>query len=177
MQRIFLDENTIKENLYPFAQTNPVSNLRVGILTIKEKWEKVFGADAIVKENGNNTISFPSNLLPGTSFFEQLSTNSNPEKDSYRTINYPWDIISLNDWAIREDFKLLSFRRSSDSIPETVEVINSRQVFIEEGAKLNHCFLNASTGPIYIGKNAEIMEGSFIRGQFAVCERTVTKMG
>src|SRR4030095_10734734 len=82
-----------------------------------------------------------------------------------------------NDWAIREDFKLLSFRRISDSIPETVEVINSREIFIEEGARINHCYLNASTGPIYIGKNAEVMEGSFIRGPFALCEGAVVKMG
>ncbi len=177
MQRIFLDEHSIKENLYPFAQTSPVSNLRVGILTIKEKWEKAFGKDAIVRENEKDAINFPSNLIPGASFLEEVSRNSNPDKDSFRTINFPWDLIILNDWAIREDFKLLSFHRTSDSIPESVQVINSRDIFIEDGAVVNHCFLNASTGPIYIGKNAEIMEGTQIRGPFALCEGAVVKMG
>ncbi|RPJ66900.1 MAG: glucose-1-phosphate thymidylyltransferase, partial [Alphaproteobacteria bacterium] len=37
--------------------------------------------------------------------------------------------------------------------------------------------INANTGPVYIGKNAEIMEGSLIRGPFALCEHSVLKMG
>lgn len=176
MQRVFLDEHSIKENLYPFAQTGPVSNLRVGILTIKEKWEKGIGEGAVAEENEKDFTKFPANLIPGKSFFEQLS-NADPEKDSSRIINYPWDLIYINDWAIREDFKILTKKRISDLIPENVEVVNARDIFIEEGASLNHCLLNASTGPIYIGKNAEIMEGAFIRGPFALCEGAVVKMG
>ena len=176
MQRVFLEEHSIKENLYPFAQASPVSNLRVGILTIKEKWEKGMGEGTVVKENEKDTRKFPVNLIPGQSFFEQLS-NAIPDKEFSRTINYPWDLIYLNDWAIREDFKILTTKRNSDPIPENVEVINSRDIFIEEGASINHCFLNASTGPIYIGKNTEIMEGAFIRGPFALGEGAVVKMG
>ncbi len=56
-------------------------------------------------------------------------------------------------------------------------MINAKDIFIEQGARLAHCMLNASNGPIYIGKHAEIMEGSFIRGPFALCEGAVVKMG
>jgi hypothetical protein len=59
-----------------------------------------------------------------------------------------------NDWAISEDFKIITRGRHSASIPESVHVSNAREIFIEPGAKLSHCIINASSGPVYIGKNA-----------------------
>ena len=88
----------------------------------------------------------------------------------YLRIENTWDIFSKNDAAIREDFDLLTEDRTSQPIPKSVNVIAPENIFIEEGAKLEFVTLNASTGPIYIGKNAEIMEGSVIRGPFALCE-------
>jgi UDP-N-acetylglucosamine diphosphorylase/glucosamine-1-phosphate N-acetyltransferase len=115
-------------------------------------------------------------------------TNENQEEvdfDSYEIIEYnddcltvenTWDIFSKNDAAIREDFEILTEGRKSKQIPQSVNVISPENIFIEEGAKLEFVTLNASTGPIYIGKNAEIMEGSVIRGPFALCEGAVVKM-
>jgi UDP-N-acetylglucosamine diphosphorylase / glucose-1-phosphate thymidylyltransferase / UDP-N-acetylgalactosamine diphosphorylase / glucosamine-1-phosphate N-acetyltransferase / galactosamine-1-phosphate N-acetyltransferase len=93
------------------------------------------------------------------------------------TIHYPWNIFQLNDWAIREDFDLLTAKRKSQPISSTNKVIKRPQVFLEKGAKVEHCIINASTGPVYIGKNAEIMEGSIIRGPFAIGENSVLKLG
>lgn len=95
--------------------------------------------------------------------------------DSIR-IEHTWDIFSNNDLAIREDFKLLTEDRKSQPIPTSVNTIAKENIFIEEGAKLEFVTLNASTGPIYIGKNAEIMEGSVIRGPLALCESAQVKM-
>jgi UDP-N-acetylglucosamine diphosphorylase/glucosamine-1-phosphate N-acetyltransferase len=92
------------------------------------------------------------------------------------TIEHTWDIFAKNDSAIREDFQLLTQDRKSQPIPKSVNVIASENIFIEEGAKLEFVTLNASTGPIYIGKNAEIMEGSVIRGPFALCNDAQVKM-
>jgi UDP-N-acetylglucosamine diphosphorylase/glucosamine-1-phosphate N-acetyltransferase len=92
-------------------------------------------------------------------------------------LQYPWHIFQLNDWAIREDYKLITEGRISNSIDGTVQTINPDQIFIEPGARLQHCILNASTGPIYIGRNAEIMEGSLIRGPFVLGNDGVVKMG
>ena len=115
-------------------------------------------------------------------------TNEDQEEvdfDSYEVIEYDeecimvnntWDIFSKNDAAIREDFAYLTEDRKSQPIPATVNVIGAENVFIEEGAKLSFVTLNASTGPIYISKDAEIMEGSVIRGPFALCEGAVVKM-
>lgn len=92
-------------------------------------------------------------------------------------IEHIWDIFSKNNAAIREDFGFLIENRKSQPLPKSVNVIAPENVFIEEGAKLEFVTLNASTGPIYIGKNAEIMEGATIRGPFALCENAQVKMG
>lgn len=92
------------------------------------------------------------------------------------TVEHTWDIFSKNDAAIREDFIYLTEDRKSQSIPKSVNVIAPENVFIEEGAKLEFVTLNASTGPIYIGKNSEIMEGTVIRGPFALCENAQVKL-
>jgi UDP-N-acetylglucosamine diphosphorylase/glucosamine-1-phosphate N-acetyltransferase len=105
--------------------------------------------------------------------------------DSYEIIEYnedcitvqnTWDIFSKNDAAIREDFEFLTEGRKSQAIPKSVNVIAPENIFIEEGAKLEFVTLNASTGPIYIAKDSEIMEGSVIRGPFALCEGAVVKL-
>jgi UDP-N-acetylglucosamine diphosphorylase/glucosamine-1-phosphate N-acetyltransferase len=115
-------------------------------------------------------------------------TSENQEEvdfDTYEIIQYngdcitvenTWDIFSKNAAAIREDFDFLTEDRKSQPIPKSVNTINPDDIFIEEGAKLEFVTLNASTGPIYIGKNAEIMEGSVIRGPFALCENAQVKM-
>ena len=92
-------------------------------------------------------------------------------------IEHTWDIFSKNGDAILEDFELLTNGRKSQPIPSSNNVINAGNIFIEEGAKLEFVTLNASSGPIYIGKDAEIMEGSIIRGPFALCEHATVKLG
>jgi UDP-N-acetylglucosamine diphosphorylase/glucosamine-1-phosphate N-acetyltransferase len=77
---------------------------------------------------------------------------------------------------LRADFAWVTKGRTSQPIPASVNVIQPENIFIEEGARLNFCTLNASTGPIYIGKHTEIMEGSVIRGPFALGENSVIKL-
>jgi UDP-N-acetylglucosamine diphosphorylase/glucosamine-1-phosphate N-acetyltransferase len=115
-------------------------------------------------------------------------TNDTQEEvdfDTYEIIDYAeeglriehtWDIFAKNDAAIREDFELLTEGRTSQPIPKSVNLINPENIFIEKGAKLEFVTLNASTGPIYIGYNSEIMEGSVIRGPFALCEEAQVKL-
>ncbi|PVX46795.1 UDP-N-acetylglucosamine diphosphorylase/glucosamine-1-phosphate N-acetyltransferase [Flavobacterium sp. 103] len=135
-----------------------------------------------------------SNLEPNQAIFKgddviAFYTNDEQESvdfDTYEILEYnenciiienTWDIFSKNDTAIREDFEFLTADRKSQPIPKSVNVIAPENVFIEEGAKLEFVTLNASTGPIYIGKDSEIMEGSIIRGPFALCENAQVKMG
>ena len=90
---------------------------------------------------------------------------------------HTWDIFSKNDFAINFDFKLITEDRESEPINSSNFVKNPENIFIEEGAVVENCSLNASTGPIYIGKDALVMEGCFFRGPIAIGEEAVVKMG
>jgi UDP-N-acetylglucosamine diphosphorylase/glucosamine-1-phosphate N-acetyltransferase len=89
-----------------------------------------------------------------------------------------WDIFSLNEIAIKNDWQLLTHNRSSAPIPEGVMVNGKENLYIEEGAVINAgTIINAKTGYVYVGKDAEILEGSLLRGPVAVCDHAVIKMG
>ncbi len=90
--------------------------------------------------------------------------------------SYPWQLIQLNDRLLREDFLLLTKGRFSQSISATNQVLQRADVFIEAGASVECCIINAATGPVYIGKNAVVMEGTAIRGPFALGEGAVLKL-
>lgn len=212
-----LFDGTVRNALLPFTYTRPVADIRVGILTIREKWEKYLGYTTTtlteeylmekfpvveMEENVMINASFlPNEILaemvmalePNQAIFKgedviafyTQDTQEEVDFDTYEiidftedclTIEHPWDIFQKNDAAIREDFELLTEGRTSQPIPSSVNVIAAENIFIEEGAKLEFVTLNASTGPIYIGKNSEIMENSVIRGPFALCEGGQVKL-
>lgn len=186
MKQVFLSDKELEDHLFPFSQTRSVADIRIGILTIRQKWEKLLQRPVtVLKKNEEppaDAIVFAANILPTAAFIQSLFNSAGqptgePDYNLVKILQYPWHIFQWNDWALREDFQLLTRGRYSVPIPESVQVINSSQVFIEPGAVLQHCMLNASTGPIYIGENAEIMEGSFIRGPFSLGEGAVVKMG
>lgn len=212
-----LFDGTVRNALLPFTFTRPVADIRIGILTIREKWEKYLGSTTTtvteeylsekypmveMQENVMINASFlpndvlieiVKNLEKNQAIFQgeeviAFYTNDTQEEvdfDSYEIIDFEveclkvqntWDIFAKNDAALREDFELITEGRHSQPIPKSVNVLSPENIFIEEGAKLEFVTLNASTGPIYIGKNAEIMEGSVIRGPFALCESGRVKL-
>ncbi|UUV20715.1 GlmU family protein [Paenimyroides aestuarii] len=212
-----LYDGSVRNNLLPFTFTRPVADIRIGILTIREKWEKYLGTTTTTVTEEYLSEKFPmvemaENVMINASFcpnevlvemiqFLQpkqaivkndeiiafFTTDEQEEVvfEDYELleieadclqIEHTWDIFQKNDQAIREDFELLTEDRKSQPIPSTVNVLGTENIFIEEGAVLNFCTLNATTGPIYIGKDAEIMEGSVIRGPFALCEHAQVKL-
>lgn len=184
MREIFLNEKEVRSHLFPFSVTRNVADIRVGILTIREKWARMGLPVRIFDEAVpvlNDSRIFAANIIPSKTFIESLGSQSyqtnTPDWKSVKILQFPWHIFIWNDWAIREDFTLLTYNRNTQPVPETVQVINANQVFIEKNAKLSYCTLNASGGPIYIGCNTEIMEGATIRGPFALCEGSIVKMG
>ena len=92
-------------------------------------------------------------------------------------IDYPWHIFSFNGVALDDDFKLITNGRISAPISKTNQVRGAGNIFLEEGAIVECAILNATAGPIYIGKDAEVMEGSVVRGALAMCEHSSLKMG
>ncbi len=180
---IFLDDRKCHEQLKPFSLTRHVSEIRVGILTIKEKWVHLTGATIIISENDipRDCLVISANIIPTSQNIETLlnaaaSKISVMESDEIKIIKHPWEIFQLNDWALRHDFKLLV---SKPSVPKSSSntFLNQNNIFIAETAVVNHSILNADAGPIYIDKHAEIMEGSLIRGPFYLGENSVVKMG
>lgn len=93
-------------------------------------------------------------------------------------IQQPWEIFTQNGNQIIADFKLITESRVSERINDTPTIsYNLPNIFIEEGVKIRAAVLNAEDGPIYIGKNCAIQEGSLIKGPFAMCEGAVINMG
>ena len=193
MIQLVLDDTLIYQHLFPFTLTRAAADIRIGILTIREKWQRLLGQPVIVNraddylvpaaaEGAITPVVFSGNIVPSTAFVKELLNGSYSKEDflqqsSLRILQHPWHIFEYNDWALREDFVLLTAGRASQPIPASVQAIAPGHIFIEEGAVLQCCTLNASAGPIYIGKKAEVMEGTTIRGPVAICEGAVVKMG
>lgn len=90
----------------------------------------------------------------------------------------PWDIFTYNGQAIRADFKTITDGRTSAPLPEGVIVTGKEQVFLEAGATISAgCIINATTGPVYLAKASELLEGVMMRGPVALGEKAVIKMG
>jgi UDP-N-acetylglucosamine diphosphorylase/glucosamine-1-phosphate N-acetyltransferase len=212
-----LFDGPYRNNLLPFTYTRPVADIRVGILTIRQKWESYieyttttvtedYLSDKFPMVEMEDNIMINASFLPNTevvelvknlkhnqalfkdedviAFFakegEEVNDFSKFEAIEFEgdilTIAHTWDIFSKNGAAIEDDFNLITKGRQSEPIPSTVNTINPENIFIEKGAKLNFVTLNASSGPIYIGRDAEIMEGSVIRGPLALCHNSTLKL-
>jgi len=210
MNIILFDSN--RENYYPLSYTRPISDFRIGILTIKEKWEKYYKSVS-VQTVDYLSVKFPlktekdnlwinSKILPCSALIIELKSlrvGELLEKDgetlAFRsavfdakklnkidshaaidTLENVWDIFSDNDREIKRDFALLTKKRKSQPLEESNTLLGT-DIFIEKGAKVSCSILNSENGPIYIGKNAEVMEGSIVRGPFSMGENAVLKMG
>jgi len=177
-ETIVLLENESQLNLLPFTLTRSAADIRIGILTIREKWALLSSLPVatISVENSHQdspTDTIPANLIPGS---ESINPDAVWQSD-HRLIQHPWQLVEFNDWALRNDFRLLTHKRISQPLPVTVSATNPGQIFIEEGARLEHCFIHAGDGPVYIGKNALIMDGAMLRGPVSIGEGAIVKMG
>ena len=213
-----LFDGSVRNSLLPFTYTRPVADIRIGILTIREKWEKYLGNTTTTLteeylEEKYPMVELEENIMLNASFlpsnnlvklikklkekeavfygdevvaFHTKNTQEKINFDDYSSLPFDeeiiqikntWDIFAFNDQAIKHDFALLTEGRKSAPIPTTVNCVNKKEIFFEEGVEISFATLNASTGPIYIGKNALVMEGSLVRGPFALCRDAVLKMG
>jgi len=198
-----------------------VSELRVGILTIKEKWNKYLNTNVsnITKDYLNTkfktqideeNILINSSIIPNNNLIEKIkklelnqvlenkglfialkldkkaTEQFNLEninllskiefEGEFTEIKNTWDIFSKNQDEIKNDFILITKGRKSEKISKTNRVFDLENIFVEQGAKIECAILNPDGGYIYIGKNAEIMEGAIVRGSLAMCENSVLKL-
>ncbi|MFV0606285.1 MAG: putative sugar nucleotidyl transferase [Niabella sp.] len=221
---VFFQGDDDTNNLYPFTLTKKVQDIRIGILTIKEKWEKSLRLKSVdtpvklIKGNissqavekifltpKDSIILIRASLLPTPTLLNHIKQlqkgqkiisadgiavwNINPNTavtqkqwpdivvDDLLSIQYPWHIFQHNHTALLLDFKRLTKGRKSLPVHKSNSLINSKNIFIEQGAVVRHCIINADEGPVYIGKNALIMEGGCLRGPVSIGESAVVKMG
>jgi UDP-N-acetylglucosamine diphosphorylase/glucosamine-1-phosphate N-acetyltransferase len=218
-----LFDDIARRQLLPFTHTRPVADIRCGILTMRERWEKLLGisgsatltegylqgvypageaggqllvngrvfataelADAALRleagerlNAGDVTIAARiSGEWPSFDEWDSLADSLRPQAypGAVKMLQRPWDIFSANDEAIRADFNLLTSGRASAPVPEHV-IVSGAAIFLEEGAVIQPgTVINANSGPVYIGRNAEIMEGCIIRGPLALCDGATMKM-
>jgi UDP-N-acetylglucosamine diphosphorylase/glucosamine-1-phosphate N-acetyltransferase len=219
-------------DLLPLTFMRPVGDIRFGILTIREKWEKYLGVKTSTLTEKYLSVKFPmvkgeNNILingavcPNQELVDRINLlkpdealvngdyiialcviekdlidiesveSSRVEEVEKREvegiteietdikhikINYSWDIFSLNGIAINEDFQLLTKGRKSAKLSDTNRILCPENVFVEEGVKAEFAIINASEGPVYLGKDSELMEGSIIRGPFSLGENSTVKM-
>jgi UDP-N-acetylglucosamine diphosphorylase/glucosamine-1-phosphate N-acetyltransferase len=220
MNLILFDTKT-RQQLFPLTLTKAVAYLRMGMVTIKERWEEILGIEAfvvtelylqplyagadageyifvnacvipnaelvkiILSLQPNEGIKDKNGLVAGRAFAESSPSveyiaalfNNAASIAEVQRILFPFDLFQFNRQMIEFDFDLFTKGRISNHTNHTVHTTEVSKIFIEDGATIDHAVLNASAGPIYIGKNATIMEGCFIRGPFVLGEGAVLKMG
>ena len=219
MAIILFDDNA-HQTLLPLTFTRPVGDLRIGILTIAEKWAKHIGLDfswhtqsylsekfplkpeeknlfingsvcpdkqlleAIYALHGEEALTFGEKLIAvKLSAVGAKNFDAETQFDSFVAyqgtpviITYPEDIFKNNDTELRKDFNLLTKGRTSSPINSS-NVIIGDDFFAEEGAIADCSTFNTTRGPIYLGKETEVWEGTHIRGGFALCHNSQVKMG
>ncbi len=218
---VILFDDGFRTSLLPLTFTRPVSEIRIGILTIAEKWgiylksKPFYLTEDYLQEKypfnvGESNILINAAVCPNEKLVEpldrlqegdalisgdiliavKLNESAAREFDTNQTsqyrkheysgpllkILYPEDIFRNNDQEIMMDFRLLTEGRSSASLSSTNTIIGDN-IFVEEGASAECATFNTTKGPIYLGVNSQVWEGSHIRGSFALCEDSIVKMG
>lgn len=223
MMNIILFDDEARAGLLPLTFTRPISELRIGILTIRAKWQKYIDgnyswltekylSEKYPKKVGPKNIFINGSVSPnlllkdailslkpgeqlmksglllavhaeGSAAMDYQSMADFPQskvvefKGDFMRIRYAWDLFSMNEKAIAEDFHLITAGRKSQSISSTNRVVNAANIFLEEGAKAECSIFNAGSGFIYLDRDSEVMEGSMVRGSFSLGEHSQLKMG
>ena len=213
-----LFDGPFRQALLPFTYTRPVAELRVGGLTIKQKWERSLKDTVLVHTQDYLTRLFPldkaqdniwinAGVLPSKVLIEVLKALEIDQAlyhgdvlVAYRSANYKedsedqltsimfsggdlnfiqntWDIFAHNPREIANDISLLKNDAPPEALPDSVQAIAPEHIYVAKGAQMTFCTMNASEGPIYIGKNVTIMEGAMLRGPLFIAEGAVVKMG
>lgn len=170
------NESKLLKMLHPIGVGERLGEILLGILTMEQRWQ--YFNQSLDNAHSDLEISVPYNAIPTHDWLHNIIKNRGiGDTIPLKLLEYPWQLYQLNEQMIKEDFQWITQNATSASIPAYVQTYGSYPIFIEEGAQLRPCILNTEEGPIYIGRNALIMEGALIRGPFAMLEGSVVKMG
>ncbi|MGE6396829.1 GlmU family protein [Chryseobacterium scophthalmum] len=218
MQLVFSDAQ-YWEDFLPLTFTRPVAEMRCGILTFSERWQKILGTTEVSwftemylqqkfrEPEKKESLFLVTNFLPTETVIQQIKGLKQGEalvyedelvaakinmegfslnqiekmtdiKEGLVFFKKPTDLFTYNKEAIDFDFELLTKGKTSQELSSTNGFLgNKEDLFIEEGAEIEFSTINTKTGKIYIGKNAEVMEGCNLRGPIALCEGSKFNLG
>lgn len=172
--RLIINDIELKESMRPFSATKHVANIRLGFFSIFEKWKLLSGVDVLLVSGKHDfvegDVEIPCSYIPTAEDYLQIIESCKTKETlppEFRLLKYPWDFVKNNEWAIRRDYDILM-----NSISTT-----KSNLFKEQSSVIGNCIINTSDGPVYIGKNAMVMDGAVIKGPAAICEGAVVKMG
>lgn len=182
--KIVLDDTKCREAAFPFSLTRHIADIRIGILTIREKWEKITGTQIetnLVLATGEDLI-VAANIIPSVKnieFILQAAKDKTPllENDQLQIIQHPWNIFQKNSKEIIEDFDLITSGRDSFALGDNNIIIGNGKIFAEKGCTINNAMINTQDGPVYFGENVQVMEGCLFRGPVSIGRNSVVKMG
>ncbi len=208
--KIRLEDNGKHLAFAPLSLTRPIGDLRIGILTNTERWNR-FSKDVEVfyqtesylqskfPNHSNPDIHVNAQFIPTDSQMQRIAELKQNEQlvsngkwlakkgngsleielnEEIVFIEERWNLFQFNDKAIQNDYEMITNGRTSQQLSATNTIIGDvSNIFLEEGAIVEAAILNASKGPIYIGSNAEIMEGSIVRGPLAMLDHSALKLG
>ena len=218
MQLVFSDAQ-YWEDFLPLTFTRPVAEMRCGILTFSERWQKIlenteisyftetYLQDKFKEPEKKESLFLVTNFLPTENVIQQIKSLKQGEalvyedelvaarinmqdfslhqiekmtdiKEELIFFKKPKDLFTFNDKAIDFDFDLLTKGRVSQELSSTNGFLGDKKdLFIEEGASVEFSTINTKTGKIYIGKNAEVMEGCHLRGPVSLGEGSKFNLG
>ncbi len=226
---VLFDSEQRHANLLPLSFTRPIADFRIGILSIKEKWEMLSGRLCHSLPVDYLRLKFPmssveqalfaaawimpdadfvaavSNLACGSALtvddeivayhgtleeFNLIMSQSRSATQSSRyvgevdSITFPYDIFLLNHKGILADYPLLVRNRRSQPLSRSNVVVGSHllpsglpSIFIEEGAVVEGAIINVKNGPVFIAREAEVMEGACLRGPVSLGSHSKINMG
>lgn len=225
MAQIILFDDHIRDRLLPLTFTRPIGELRIGALTIREKWERWMNmpvsfitqdylAEKYPIDDGEENLIVNGSVLPSPqlctllrqmdfreAFLDgdeliaaKLSANQldqlmededfgelrgfDLEDTEFVQIKHLWDLFLHNGYAVEQDFELLTRERDSEALPGSNQLIGDpARLFIEAGARVEGSVINVNPGPVYIGRNAQVMEGCLLRGGLCIGEGAKLRMG
>lgn len=222
---ILFDDADVRANLLPITFTRPIADIRLGITTIRRKWEKFCGVESSssltadylspkfsTNDCGDDNVIVAGHVIPNRDLHDVIASLQPGEAleagnkiiafrgsvndfesrsfatvsrygSTVETVEWLYDIFGKNGEMIARDFAFID-QHDSQPVSETNRIIGPMAdsdgnplIYIAPGAKVEGAFINTTGGPVYIGPNAEVMEGSCLRGPIALCEHGVINMG
>lgn len=223
---VLFDTEASHMNLLPLSYTRPVCDFRVGITTVRDKWERMLPGSYRVlpveylrtkfsdcEAELEDALFVAGALLPVGDLPARLASlrpgeavMDGDELVAYRgsradfeardfevvlaldhpgsRVRFVYDVFLRNGEMIAMDYRLLTAGRESQPLDDSNMWIGPRKdadgfplIFIEEGATVEGATINTKDGPVYIGRDVQVMEGACVRGPLGLCERSKVKMG